>query len=229
MWKGAQFLTVTYLMLKSFIVYFTVGFIVLCLIVSYNQRNSEMVFVKAGDGNEYTVRNLPDKQVAADTLAELRRRMELLVQEMSSNPDVQDEFCSLQIEQLKDRFKPDKICESPSDSKYTSYSVDKGAKIFVCLRNKQTGEIADINTLTYVSIHELSHVMSSEVGHTDQFWSNFKSLLRQAMALNIYTYVDYSKSPMPYCGISINSSAIDPATDNLQATLKTTNTTRSCR
>ena len=151
-------------MLKSFIVYFTVGFIVLCLIISYNQRNSEMVFVKAGDGNEYTVRNLPDKQVAADTLAELRRRMELLVQQMSSNPDVQDEFCSLQIEQLKDRFKPDKICESPSDSKYTSYSVDKGAKIFVCLRNKQTGEIADINTLTYVSIHELSHVMSSEVG-----------------------------------------------------------------
>lgn len=136
-------------MLKSFIVYFTVGFIVLCLIVSYNQRNSEMVFVKAGDGNEYMVRNLPDKQVAADTLAELRRRMELLVQQMASNPDVQDEFCSLQIEQLKDRFKPDKILRAhPTPSTPPTASTRVPRSSCVCATSRQVRSQTSTHSLT---------------------------------------------------------------------------------
>ena len=34
--------------------------------------------------------------------------------------------------------------------------------------------------MTFVGIHELGHVMSKTIGHNDEFWSNFKFLLKEA-------------------------------------------------
>lgn len=215
-------------MIQEFVLYFSIAFIIFCIIVHWTNSNSEMVFVNAvADGQEYMVRNLPDKQQAAELLASLRSRMQKLIDHVYDVRDGQDEFCEVQINQLKHRFRPDKIAESPSNSKLTSFSVDKGAKIFLCLRNKSTDEFIDLNTLIFVNLHEIVHVMTTEIGHTGQFWANFKYLLREAIKIGVYKYQDFSSKPVPFCGITITSSPFNPVTDKLD--LKSVNTHESCR
>ena len=93
-------------------------------------------------------------------------------------------------------FKPDRIMESTPDSKYTSYSVNKGEKIFFCIRAKDsTNEIINLNTLLFVAIHEMAHVMTKSIGHTKEFWNNFRFLLRVAVKNNIYQYQNFSSNP----------------------------------
>ena len=217
-------------MLQQFVLYFSMGFILLCLVINYMNKHSDMVFVESAvDGKQYMVRNLPDKQRAADILATLAAKMKQLADHVWSIRDSQDEFCELQIDALKRRFDPGKISEAPSDSSHTSYSLNK-EKIFLCIRSKaDPSAFVDLNTLLYVAAHEISHIASLTVGHNDQFWKNFSFILREAVKIGIYKHVDYAKNPTPYCGITISSSAYDPSTDKLEDVLKTPNTSQSCR
>ena len=64
-------------------------------------------------------------------------------------------------------------------------------------------KLIDINTLTFVAIHELAHIASTQVGHGDEFWNNFKFLLVRAKENNIYKPQDYKKKPEKYCGMEI--------------------------
>jgi predicted metal-dependent hydrolase len=68
-------------------------------------------------------------------------------------------------------------------------------------KNSQT--LIDENTLTFVSIHELAHVMTKSVGHKQDFWENFKFLLENAKDAKIYEPVDYKQKPQGYCGMTI--------------------------
>ena len=61
----------------------------------------------------------------------------------------------------------------------------------------------DENTLTFVAIHELSHIASESIGHNDEFWKNFKFLLEYAEKIKIYKPIDYKKNPKNYCGMRI--------------------------
>ena len=63
----------------------------------------------------------------------------------------------------------------------------------------------DDNIILFVAIHELSHIMTPETGHTSLFWANMKYLLEKASSVGIYTPVDYGKNPTTYCGMEINS------------------------
>ena len=63
----------------------------------------------------------------------------------------------------------------------------------------------DDNTILFVVIHELTHVMTEEVGHTPLFWSNMKYLLEEGKKAGIYSPVDYRKNPTDYCGMEINT------------------------
>ena len=55
----------------------------------------------------------------------------------------------------------------------------------------------------FVALHELAHVMTKSVGHTEEFWSNFRYLLKNSIKLGIYKYQDFRKKPVKYCGITI--------------------------
>ena len=67
----------------------------------------------------------------------------------------------------------------------------------------------DDNTILFVVIHELAHVMTISTGHTEEFWANMKFLLEQAEDINIYVPVDYSQNNTEYCGMMITSSPYD--------------------
>ena len=93
-------------------------------------------------------------------------------------------------------------------SNYTAYSENKGEKIAFCL-NKKKGvddNLIDEHTLTFVAIHELSHVMSVSIGHKSEFWENFKFLLENAKEAKIHEPIDYSKEPAEYCSMKITDS-----------------------
>ena len=66
--------------------------------------------------------------------------------------------------------------------------------------------LIDEHTLTFVAIHELSHVMTKSIGHKQEFWDNFKFLLENAKEAKIHDPVDYSKKPTEYCSLTISDS-----------------------
>ena len=77
-----------------------------------------------------------------------------------------------------------------------SYTINK-KKIYLCLKD-EFDEYYDLNMLMYVAIHELSHVLCDEIGHTPKFNRIFQENLLKAEKLGIYD----SNKPIitNYCG-----------------------------
>jgi hypothetical protein len=85
-----------------------------------------------------------------------------------------------------------------------AYSLDKGRKIMLCLRDARDGNI-DIDTLMFVILHECAHIANyDEWGHEEQYWSIFKSLLNEAVESGAYEAINYARAPVYYCGFELN-------------------------
>lgn len=155
------------------------------------------------DGKMYKVRDMPDKQKAADLLAQIRLRMnKLKIHVESKFPD------KPQVIQLKKNFRaePSRIFESTPDAEFTSYSVNKGEAVHFCLRQRDAGntdELVESDVMTFVAIHEMAHMITQSVGHGPDFWNNFGWLLREAEAIGVYTHKDFHEHPVSYCGMKI--------------------------
>jgi len=65
-----------------------------------------------------------------------------------------------------------------------SYTINK-EKIFLCLKDKN-GNYYDTNMLIYVLLHEISHALCDEVGHTKKFNEIFNAILKEAVKRGIY-------------------------------------------
>jgi hypothetical protein len=157
------------------------------------------------NGNKYYVRNLPDKEEAANKLAEIGDSLKTLINSLNEKDSEKGEY----IKQLKESFNPEYITENIPGSIYVAYSVNKGEELSICIREKNTEKFIDNNIILFVSIHELAHIMTPETGHTPLFWDNMKYLLEKASVSGIYHPQDYSKNPVTYCGMEINSTPMD--------------------
>ena len=152
------------------------------------------------DGKKYCVRERSKLVMAADRLATANVKMKALVDHCNENFKDRDN-----IKRLVDGYNPSKIYETLPTSEYTAYSENKGEKLAFCLNTEKKGDnLIDENTLTFVALHELAHIATKSVGHTDEFWKNFKFLLGEAGKIKIITLVDYKKEPKRYCGITIS-------------------------
>ena len=180
-----------------FIILFVIGFIIKIYF------ESDMFHLKCivsdEDGNTYCVRETPKLELVADLLARTTEKLKQLVAYLK------DEFPNREnVKRLAEKFNPKKISETLPTSKYTAYSENKGEKLAFCTTTTKEGsKLIDENTLTFVAIHELGHVMTESVGHTKEFWQNFKFLLKNAAKIGIYQPVDYKKKPKNYCGMKI--------------------------
>jgi hypothetical protein len=173
-----------------------------------------LVSVKSSiDGQVYRVRDMQDKQQAADLLAKVRGRMKKLYVHLQSKfPD------KPQVKRLLQRFEanPDRILESTPDAEHTSYSVNKGEKVHLCLRQRQGGDesLVNENVMVFVALHEMAHVITDEVGHPPEFWNNFGWLLKEAESIGAYQYQDFKAHPVRYCGTNITDQPrYDPSKD----------------
>lgn len=188
------------------VIFCIILFIVLYFSITYyNNRNH--TYVKADDGNEYRVQIAEDNKESANLLSDAITRVKTLLDHLKKS-----ESQDIRTKTLLSRFNPDNITENdPQEMKsgVTSYTVNKGEKIVVCLRQRNNNFV-EINTLMYVIIHELAHIcdLTSEQ-HDAKFWNNFEWLLEHAVNIGIYNYVDYSKDQEPYCGMNITSNVLD--------------------
>jgi len=186
---------------ENILFYVVVGFIILiCLRVYYESENYNLkCIISSVDGNKYCVRDRALLESAADLLAEVTQKMKELVKYMNEKYPEDPE-----VQRLVKGFNPKKISETLPTSELTAYSENKGEKIAFCLNaTKHGNNLIDINTLTFVAIHELSHIMTKSVGHKQDFWKNFKFLLENAKKVGIYNPVDYKSKPQNYCGMTI--------------------------
>ena len=160
--------------------------------------------VSSKDGKTYCVRDSSKIKESADLLAEVTMKMKDMVAYMKQTYP-KDE----RVVRLVKNFNPTRIVETLPTSEYTAYSENKGKKLAFCLREKKEEmKLIDLNTLTFVALHELSHLMTTSVGHHHDFWAAFKFMLENASEIGIYEPIDYSKKPQEYCGMTINDNPL---------------------
>ena len=157
--------------------------------------------VSTADGKKYCVRERNNIEKASNLLAQTTDKLKYLVENMNARYRNRKN-----VQRLVENFNPTTIKETLPTSEYTAYSENKGEKLAFCLnKNKKNNEnLIDQNTLMFVAIHEIAHIMTLSVGHTEEFWQNFKFLLENAVELGIYEPIDYKKNPKNYCGMTIS-------------------------
>jgi len=185
----------------SILIYIIIAFVIFVCLKIYNESDAFNLkcIISDVDGERYCVRERNKMELAANLLANVTQRCkDLVIYCGKKYPNDED------VQRLVQKFNPKKISETLPTSEYTAYSENKGEKIAFCLNKKKDGkELIDLNTLSFVAIHELSHIMTTSEGHKQEFWKNFKFLLENAKAAGIYDPVDYKKNPEPYCGMDI--------------------------
>jgi len=153
------------------------------------------------DGNKYCVRIKEDlkHQETVDLLAKVTNRCKRVVEFMKKKYSDRKN-----VKKLVTNFNPKSVKEILPTSEFTAYSENKGEKLAFCTTTKKDGgTMIDENTLTFVALHELSHIMTKSIGHTEEFWANFKFMLECAKESGEYTPVDYKAKPKKYCGMKI--------------------------
>ena len=118
------------------------------------------------DGQTYQVRDLPDKQQAADIMAKLRLRITALCDALEKKyPD------KPQVKQMVRNFKADpaRFLEATPDSEHTSSTVNKGESIHMCLRQRCRRKRDDVCGTSRVvpCMHRISGTRSRFL---EQFW-----------------------------------------------------------
>jgi hypothetical protein len=160
------------------------------------------------DGKMYEMQNLPNKEEAVKRMSAICGNLTKLRDHYQSEPALS---ADPSVGRFLARFNLDSFVENDMASNDTSYSENKGQKIVVCLRDKTKAPeypLIEENTVMFVMLHEMAHLMTETIGHTQEFWNNFKRILHDAVKLNIYKQVNYAQKPTPYCGMIITSSPL---------------------
>lgn len=181
--------------------YLMIGFVLFICIKIYNESDMFQLkcIVSDVDQNTYCVRETAKLELVADLLARVNVKLKDIVKTMYKKYPTREN-----VKRLHKGFNPQKISEILPTSKYTAYSENKGEKLAFCVtKTKKGSELIDENTLTFVALHELSHIATKSIGHTTEFWENFKFILKEAVKLGHYEPVNYKEKPKNYCGMPI--------------------------
>lgn len=188
-------------------------FIIILIFISYYTYNNVYYIQSEIDKKFYIVKksknsgNSGNSELSikqkANILAELNKRVDKLIYYFSINYNNSN---SINLPKYKNvnlllkRFSPDLLGENILPFG-TSYTFNKGTFIGMCISGNDS---PDINTMMYVLLHELSHVGSESIGHTQEFLDFFRFLLKISIQLKIYQETDYKNNPKNYCGLNIN-------------------------
>jgi len=165
------------------------------------------------DNKYYKVRNNRDKQEKADLLAVLYLKLNALVNNLAHSTYISNVNVQRLVVNWGKGVTVKEIGKMETDA---AYVINKQFMSF-CIPDNTSKSLNDINLMTYVGIHELAHIMSQEIGHGDEFISNFEFLLNHAKQLkyfdpilkqNLPIYIQLNKlnTADNYCGVALVNS-----------------------
>ena len=181
--------------------YFTIFLLIICFYMKSEEYFNGLVKVTI-NGNTYKVRE-DNKLESAKKLDKLNEKILILIKHLDK---VDGEYYG--VKRLKNRYKASILSELHKGSSNTSYSVNKGEKLVVCMRSKDDNTFHDDNTIFFVVLHELAHIMTKSIGHKEEFWDNFRYLLKHCIEIKLYKYQDFNNKPEKYCGIEITDTPL---------------------
>jgi predicted DNA-binding protein (MmcQ/YjbR family) len=168
--------------------------------------------VKGTDNIWYKIQNNLKKQdKAVEYLEEINKRIVVLGRHLQKKY-ANESACPDKVKQVKNllvRYNPDNIIEnSPKIKGESSYTINKGNLIAMCLRNKDDPEydVHDFESVMFAYLHEIAHVTTDVKQHEPGFWETFKWLLGEAEEAGVYKNIDFAKTPINYCGHYVNYS-----------------------
>ena len=178
-----------------------------------NQGNTEDIAVA---GTTYRVlRDTPQRmQEVATLLAQLRTSLQDFVSTHSVPDSQRMDPALVRVAQ--------RWSGSLRETERGAYTVDK-AQISICVRHPRTGQLQSWDTCVFVALHELAHIATSHIGHTQEFWANFGQIVAVARADGL---VDPAGITACYCGaptgglphpVSLNPSSPLAAAPSLRA------------
>ncbi len=100
------------------------------------------------------------------------------------------------------------IRETSINEKSAAYVLNKGDQMRMCVRKKgDPSKLEDSNTMIFVLLHELAHLMSEKYGHGEEFQNNFSFITKKAVEQGIYRYQNFKEKSSSYCGTEITNDA----------------------
>ena len=153
---------------------------------------------------------------AAFLMKEIRNRIDKLMNHLKTKYNIDstnhNEYINKRVQQLFGNYNNNSVFEiSPLNAEgVTSYSDNK-TSLILCMRKKEgKNKLHDINTMMFVVVHELAHIMNNRWGHikSSKFWELFKFMLINAIEIGIYEPVNYALHPIVYCGLKITYNPI---------------------
>jgi len=178
------------------------GIIFVFVLYQYHYYSKIEKVVSTIDNRNYEVQIKDDAQEAANLIAQIREKLIIITDHLIKSYPDEDRTM-----RLKKNFRPDNIKEGIDNPEFTSYSVNKGEQIVLCLRSHN--KLMDLNTMIFVVLHELAHICTLSIGHTTEFWDNFKWILEEAINIGIYKKQDFKLNNVDYCGMKITDSPLD--------------------
>lgn len=186
------------------------GFLSIIVYIYLRSTSKQRILaVRSNINNKYYwVQQLPFPQIAANILAIINIRIHKLKDYLMTNIE---KFPAYQkyIQQLNRNISALKLQENSPFSGTTSYTVNKGETMAICLRSKKNGKFHDLNLIMYVVLHELAHIACPETGHTELFKNIFIFFLKISVKLDLYYNVNYQIYPVEYCGLIINENLLN--------------------
>lgn len=185
-------------------IYLLILIIILVFCIYFLKKDIENLTNKWSSlaSKNYKVR---EKLPNSDDTPNIIAKLELFIDEFINYLDGNNPH-DKRVKRLKDRLYDIRLEESKFEPGTSSYTINKGELISMCVRHKnEDKDFHDYQTLLFVVIHELAHVASISKGHNKEFLDNFKFLLKYAVESGKYHPVDYSKNPITYCGVKVTN------------------------
>lgn len=157
-------------------------------------------------GIEYNLRNDDEEEIKSkqEIIDLLNKKTSKLIESLRKSPYKSQENVKKlltnwtgNIEELEPHLKKGIL----------AYNVNKGERINICLTDPITEKVIKekINTMFFIILHELAHVMTRDYAHNKKFWDNYRFLIKYAEKEGLYEYVNYKKEPDYICGTVIDN------------------------
>lgn len=182
--------------------------------IYYSINKNGLVLMQSNlDNNYYYVRNTNDKKESVDKIARIKfnliKLLDIIISDTQGDNSKNIPIDIKYFENARSKLNITKFSENTKNSEGTSYNVNKGEEIILCLKSKKNATNHDDNIIMYVAIHELAHVVCPEIGHTKLFNSIFAYMLKISIQHRLYKYQDYSEETQEYCGIEVDQNILN--------------------